>query len=110
VAQAHPDVHQSPEPTVVFLGFGESSLDFQLMAWIDFLEGFRITTELNLAIWDALAEAGIEIPFPQRDLHLRSVAPEAGERLSPSRPSSGTAEPTRPGQAPVDTSGTRGLD
>ena len=72
VAQHHPDVLNDPEPAALFLGFGDSSLDFELRAWTcaDFV---RVGSELRVAISAALAEAGIEIPFPQRDLHLRSV-------------------------------------
>jgi small-conductance mechanosensitive channel len=82
VARTHPDVLQEPEPYALFIGFGASSLDFELRAWCDFSEGLRIKTELNLGIHDALKEAGIEIPFPQRDLHLRSVDAKAGQTIS----------------------------
>ncbi len=88
VARTQTDILEEPEPYALFMGFGDSSLDFELRAWCDFNEGLRVRTELNLAIHDALAEAGIEIPFPQRDLHLRSVDPEAGRNLS-SRPKPG---------------------
>jgi small-conductance mechanosensitive channel len=72
VAGEHPEVLSDPEPQGLFLGFGESSLDFQLRAWTraDFV---RVSSELLLAVNRALGDEGIEIPFPQRDLHLRSV-------------------------------------
>jgi len=92
VGRSHQEVLPDPEPYALFMGFGDSSLDFELRAWCDFNEGLRVRTELNLAIHDALAEAGIEIPFPQRDLHLRSVDPEAGRRLT-SRPRGSTPLP-----------------
>jgi small-conductance mechanosensitive channel len=61
-----------PEPDALFLGFGDSSLNFQLRAWIDkFDEWVRIKSDLYLAIHDALSEAEIEIPFPQVDVNLR---------------------------------------
>ncbi len=82
VARDNPDVMTEPEPYGLFIGFGDSSLDFELRAWCDFNDGMRVKTELNLGIHDALKEAGIEIPFPQRDLHLRSVDGEAGRALS----------------------------
>ena len=64
----------------IFKGFGESSLDFDLFFSIkEFLDRIRIQSELNLAIHAALKAEGIEIPFPQRDLHLRSVD-AAGKR------------------------------
>jgi len=70
-------IAESPEPMVIFSGFGDSSLDFIVRAWTnDFDNWVSTRSNLTLRIHDALKEAGIEIPFPQRDLHLRSVAPE----------------------------------
>ena len=71
-----------PEPFVIFHGFGDSSLDFELRAWCAFNDGLTMLTQLNVGINRALAENGIEIPFPQRDLHLRSVDAEAGHALA----------------------------
>lgn len=106
VARNNPNVMPDPEPYGLFIGFGESSLDFELRAWCDFNDGIRIKTELNLAIHDALKEADIEIPFPQRDLHLRSVDGEAGQVLS-GRPSRAPRLPDKPKDIsgpPADTS------
>jgi potassium efflux system protein len=68
-----PAVLDNPAPSVFFIGFGESSLDFEVRAFVGQLSS-RLPTlhELHVAINHALQEAGIEIPFPQRDLHLRS--------------------------------------
>jgi small-conductance mechanosensitive channel len=66
-----------PAPQVIFKGFGESSLDFLLRAWVENNDLWvAIQSDLALAVNRRLAERGIEIPFPQRDLHLRSIAPE----------------------------------
>ncbi|UCF37651.1 MAG: mechanosensitive ion channel family protein [Acidobacteriota bacterium] len=74
VAKAHPMVLSHPEPAALFMGFGESSLDFSLRAWVGTFDvAFVVRSELAVAVNKALAEANIEIPFPQRDLHLRSV-------------------------------------
>jgi len=63
-----------PQPTALFLAFGSSSLDFELRVWIsEFLDKIQVLSDLNQAIEKALAENDIEIPFPQTDLHLRSV-------------------------------------
>jgi potassium efflux system protein len=74
----------SPPPVALFVGFGESSLDFLVRAWSD--EGFEhkleVTSLLAIAVNSALGGAGITIPYPQRDLHLASVAPEAGAALA----------------------------
>jgi len=63
-----------PKPQVWFSGFGDSSLDFQLLVWTDHFTDWRaVRSELRVAINRAIVDAGIQIPFPQRDLHLRSV-------------------------------------
>jgi potassium efflux system protein len=81
VAGDHPEVMSDPPPAAFFLGFGDSSLDFELRAWT--AENFvQVSSDLRVSISQALNEAGIEIPFPQRDLHLRSVDVEAADRLS----------------------------
>ncbi len=67
---------EKPEPQVLFTGFGESSLDFSLRAWVADNDDFvKIRSRVALAVNRLLEERGIEIPFPQRDLHLRSAAP-----------------------------------
>ena len=74
VVQEHPLVLKDPAPLVFFEKFGESSLDFLVMAFLPSFDN-RVQTihELNSAIHDDLVKAGIEIPFPQRDLHVRSM-------------------------------------
>jgi small-conductance mechanosensitive channel len=89
MAKSHPDILEDPAPVVLFKGFGESSLDFLVRAWTDrWDEGLRIKSDLTVGVNRVLADAGIEIPFPQRDLHLRSVDSslrgEAGDGGSPS--------------------------
>jgi small-conductance mechanosensitive channel len=76
VANNNKDVDARPEPTCLFVGFGDSSLDFQLRAWTAETKFSRVSSDLRFAIVRTLAEAGIEIPFPQRDLHLRTPDPE----------------------------------
>ena len=83
-ARADERLLSNPEPSALFLGFGESSLDFSLRAWTDDFDNYlTIKSDLTLAVHDALYASGIEIPFPQRDLHLRSVAPGAAARIGP---------------------------
>jgi small-conductance mechanosensitive channel len=82
VADAHPQVLDTPPPRAFFLNFGDSALEFILRAWIaDFNDGYAIRSELSVAVQRALAEAGIGVPFPQRDLHLRTVSPAAASEL-----------------------------
>jgi small-conductance mechanosensitive channel len=76
VAAEHPLVIADPEPRALFNGFGESSLDFQLRAWTsDFDNWIQIRSELAVAVCAALADAGITIPFPQRDVHFMPTRP-----------------------------------
>ncbi len=70
-ALQHELVLAEPPPFVAFLGYGESSLDFNLSVSVDQPErSGRIRSDLYYMLWDAFAEHGIEIPFPQRDLNL----------------------------------------
>ena len=79
-ANKHPQVMNNypgiPEPRVLFIGFGDSSLDFELRCVIrDVDRRLQTRSDLYLAIDTAFREAGIEIPFPQRDLHFRNALP-----------------------------------
>jgi len=73
-AMANSKVMRKPEPQVLFLKFGESSLDFELRVWIsDIDDRLVIISQLHQEIDQRFRQAGIVIAFPQRDLHLRSV-------------------------------------
>ena len=75
VATKHPLVLPQPPAAVFFLAFGDSSLNFELRVFVrETGNRLAVTHALNVAIFRALAEAEIEIPYPQRDLHLRSVS------------------------------------
>jgi len=91
VAAANPEILDHPGLQALFLGFGQSSLDFELRAWTGRSESWlQIQSNLAVAIHRALKQAGIEIPFPQRDLHLRSVSPEArGQATADAEPRDG---------------------
>jgi small-conductance mechanosensitive channel len=83
VARSHDDILSDPEPTALFMGFGDSSLDFSLRAWSgEFDDYLRVKSEITVAVSEALKAAEIEIPFPQHDLHVRSVDAEAGDSLT----------------------------
>jgi len=73
-ARENASVLSRPAPTVIFKAFGESSLDFELRVFIrDIDYVFNVASELRFAVKKALDEAGIEIPFPQRDVHVKSM-------------------------------------
>ena len=63
-----------PEPNVRLIEFGDSGLNFELRAWssTSVHRRGRLVSALNFAIYDKFNAAGIEFPFPQRDLHIRS--------------------------------------
>jgi small-conductance mechanosensitive channel len=65
---------KDPAANVLVTGFGDSSVDLEVRCWIaDPVNGVgNIRSALLLAVWDAFKENGIEIPYPQRDLHIRS--------------------------------------
>ncbi|NEP46120.1 MAG: mechanosensitive ion channel, partial [Okeania sp. SIO2H7] len=73
VAKSHPDVLLHPGPQLWFQEFGDSSLNFDLFVWINEpRKQFKLVSELNYRIEAVLRKNDIEIPFPQRDLNLRS--------------------------------------
>ena len=69
-----PHTLKDPAPSVFFEGFGDSALNFELVVWSSEMSHRprRFRSDLNFSIERKLREAGIEIPFPQRDLHIRS--------------------------------------
>jgi len=86
-ARGHDGVLTTPPPLALFTGFGESSLDFQLRCWTRRFETWTtVASEVRIAVAQALDAAGIEIPFPQRDLHVVSVDPGAARALQDPKP------------------------
>jgi small-conductance mechanosensitive channel len=72
VAGEHPLTLEDPEPQAQMLRFGESSLDFRLRCWVRMADWVSAASDLHVSINRELKAAGITIPFPQRDLHVRS--------------------------------------
>jgi small-conductance mechanosensitive channel len=95
VATQDPDILKQPEPELLFVGYGDSSINFELAVWstLTLDKPMRFRSRLYYAMHKALEDNGIEIPFPQRDLHIRSgsivlqngatpaVAPSVEKRL-----------------------------
>lgn len=75
-AHKHPDVLHAPAPDVLFTGFGDSALNFELRVWTirQVQTPKTLASDLYFAIFRCFGENGVEIPFPQRDLHLKSVS------------------------------------
>jgi small-conductance mechanosensitive channel len=73
-AMAQPNVQRTPAPQAFILGFGESALNFELHFWCSRQHmWFQLKSDVVNGIHRALGEAGIKIPFPQRDVHLRDI-------------------------------------
>lgn len=72
IATSNPHVLESPAPSAYFLRFGDNALEFELRAYVETIDE-RLSTQhaLHVAIDKALRDAGIEILFPQRDVHVR---------------------------------------
>ncbi len=88
-AKEHPDVLSEPAPRVFFKGFGDNSLDFDLLIWIsEPPKQFRIKSDIYFRLEAILRHRHVEIPFPQRDLHIRSgslpveIPPHLAESLA----------------------------
>lgn len=101
VANDHPDVLEDPAPDVIFTSFGESSLDFELRIWTSrqVTTPRIITSDIYFKVFAAFKREDIEIPFPQRDLHLRSssvpFAVDPSNHREPSADSGGHREQDR---------------
>jgi small-conductance mechanosensitive channel len=76
VADENPNVLKTPEPDVLLSGFGDSSWDMELRVWLkDPTYFYRIRSDIHCMIVRKFRQNGVEIPFPQRDLHVRSPLP-----------------------------------
>ena len=73
-----PRIQLKPEPRCQVTGFGDSSVNLELRVWVDDPQNGRgnVISEVLLEVWDRFHEHGIEIPYPQRDLHVRSLLGE----------------------------------
>ncbi len=75
-AKEHPSTLSHPEPKAWLMSFGDSAWNMRLLAWVGDPQGRRqIQSDINCAIVKKFRQNGVEIPFPQRDLHVRSLLP-----------------------------------
>ena len=83
VAESHPGVLLARPPMAFFLGFGDSALKFELRFWCGQQDTwFQLQSDVTVAVATALSEAGIEIPFPQRDIRIRSINGSVAESVT----------------------------
>jgi potassium efflux system protein len=81
-------IASAPPPVAILTGLGTGALEFNLMAWTtEKTDWVGARSLLNVRVREGLDDAGIEVPLPQRDLHLRSVSSAAAEELLGTRPS-----------------------
>ena len=84
VAAAHPEVTKDPEPRVRNRGFGDSSIDFELLCWIrNPADRGRIQHDLYMAVDKAFNREKVVIPFPQRDVWVKQVSPQEERGVKP---------------------------
>jgi small-conductance mechanosensitive channel len=77
-AMANSKVMRLPEPQILFMGFGDSSLNFELRVWISNVDDrLTVRSDLHRDIDARFRQAGIVIAFPQRDLHIHKVDKKA---------------------------------
>ncbi len=99
VAVNNDNVLPDPPPLALFEGFGDSSLDFRLLAWVFFERSFITRSELSVAVYNALNEAGIEIPFPQMDVHIKKEPlTQKPEVVMPKMPDNPNVTVSKPNQ------------
>ena len=71
VASAHPQVLRAPPPQALFMGYGDSAINFELQAWPDhFKHWAQVRSDLAVAVYDAVYAAGMTFPFPQREVRV----------------------------------------
>jgi potassium-dependent mechanosensitive channel len=99
VLRAQDGVAQTPEPVVIFRRFGEKAVEFSLLFWVtDQEQSLPVTSDVGLAVWDALNQAGIGIPFPPMDSSLRpSEVPVNAATEPAAHPRSGGSPPAAAG-------------
>ncbi|MCA9322869.1 MAG: mechanosensitive ion channel, partial [Planctomycetes bacterium] len=101
IVRDHGLVLKRPAPELFFVGFGDNSLDFRIYYWTAMnTHRVRVASDLRYAIESAFRREGIEIPYPQRDLHLRTVDGKAADNLAGSKPRPTTVDPVE--QAPTE--------
>jgi small-conductance mechanosensitive channel len=104
VAAEHAGVMPDPPPAAFFLGFGDSALNFELRFWANRQDiWFQLKSDVAIGVAQALRQANIEVPFPQQDLHLRSIDTSIAQQTMAMQ----QALSARPDSAAQETSGDR---
>ena len=97
IAKSHPDIRRTPGPNVIFKGFGDSTLNFELAAVVNEADSVKaVASDLCFTIDEAFRQQGIQMPFPQREVHL-GLRQDQLERLVAAMSNRGAGESTPPG-------------
>jgi potassium efflux system protein len=70
VAHGHPEVLENPAPRALFMGYGDSSINFELRVWTESTNWQQVRSDVTVAVYDAVYAAGMTFPFPQREVRL----------------------------------------
>ncbi len=89
VANEHQDVLKTPPARALFTDFGESALNFKVLFWVHFENGLQSKSDVSVAIYNRFKELDIEIPFPQRVIHIpqenKNISRAANEIVPPDK-------------------------
>ncbi len=80
-AMSSKDTLKTPAPQSLFSEFGDSSLNFKLRFWVHYEVGLQAKSDVSIALYNLFAKHGIEIPFPQQDVHIKDM-PSLGKKLN----------------------------
>ncbi len=83
IAVSHPNTLPNPEPMVIFEGYGDSSLNFTLYLWVYFNVGMSTKSDVALQIYDALKEAGLDMPIPQQKVFYTTEKSNKSQKFPP---------------------------
>ncbi len=73
VVDENKNVLKDPPPLILFDEFGDSSLNFKLRCWVSYEIGLQVKSDVSIAVYNKFKEFGIEIPFPQQDIHIKEL-------------------------------------
>lgn len=108
IADGIPQILKYPRPDVLFMDHGDSALIFRLRFWVHVDNYYNSSTEVRFELDSRFRELGIEIAFPQRDLHIRSVHEDHSSSFSHAGKESSQPEVDTPSHPPLDTQGPGG--
>jgi len=86
VAQEYEDALKTPPPMALFSEFGDSSLNFKLRFWVPYEIGLQAKSDVSINVYNRFKEMGVEIPFPQQDIHIKDLPKQLQDAKLLSKP------------------------